>query len=160
MQVQQPVEKLEQYRPDHGRWNRMSLRLGVVMNDLEQVMLGIFEHHEDALVFQNDFLQLHNVWMVQLRAQGHFPNGRLRQARVLNDLSLFVRLESGTVSGSSSSTGSFCILFDGELPLLTILPDGLVNTAICATADEANDMVFIADSDLAGVSNPGRSSRI
>lgn len=49
----------------------------MVMNDLEQVMLTVFKHHEDALVFEDDFGQVDNVGMRQLCTQGHLPNGGL-----------------------------------------------------------------------------------
>jgi hypothetical protein len=54
MEIEQSIQQLEHDRPDHGRWNSMPLRLSVMMNDLQQIMLCIFKYHEDAFVFQND----------------------------------------------------------------------------------------------------------
>lgn len=44
----------------------MSLWLCMVMDDLQQVMLGILEDHEYALVLQDDLLQTDDIRMIQL----------------------------------------------------------------------------------------------
>lgn len=46
-------------------------------------------------------------------------------------------------------------LFDCEFAFLAILADGLVDATIGAAADEANDVVFFADMDLARVPTSG-----
>ena len=28
--------------------------MGMMVNDLEEIMLGVFKHHEDTLVFEDD----------------------------------------------------------------------------------------------------------
>jgi len=35
----------------------------VVMDDLEQVVFGVFKHHEDAFTFENDFDKMDEGWM-------------------------------------------------------------------------------------------------
>lgn len=44
----------------------MSCWLRVVMDDLEEIVFGIFEDHEDALVFEDDLNQFDDIGMAQL----------------------------------------------------------------------------------------------
>lgn len=60
-------------------------------------MLGILEDNVDAFVLEDDLDGVHHVRVRQFGAQGHFSDGGLRNAGVL-DLSLLVRLEPGEVS--------------------------------------------------------------
>lgn len=76
----------------------MSLWLRMMVNDLKQVMFRVLEDHEDAFVFEDDFNQLDDVRMIQLRAQGHFSDRGLGKARVLNQLALLIGFEPGGVS--------------------------------------------------------------
>ena len=49
------VQELEHYRFDGWSRDRMASRLGVMMNDLEEVVLGIFENHEDTFILEDNF---------------------------------------------------------------------------------------------------------
>ena len=71
----------------------MSLGVRMVVDDLKQVMVCVFKHHEDTLILKDDLLQLHNIRMIQFRTEGHFPDGRLRETGILNGLALFFRFE-------------------------------------------------------------------
>lgn len=63
-----------------------------MMHDLEEIMLGVFEHNVDALVLQDDFYRMDDVRMSEFRAESHLPDSRLRDTRIPN-LALLVRLE-------------------------------------------------------------------
>lgn len=52
----------------------MSSRLCMVMDDLEQVMFCVLEHHEDTFVFQDDFNQTNDIHMTELGAQRHLSH--------------------------------------------------------------------------------------
>jgi hypothetical protein len=77
-------------------------------------------------------VQLDDVGVGQLGAQRHLADGRLGDARVGHHLALLIRLE----------------LLDGELAGLALPADGLVDAAIGSTADEADDLVPVNDTDL------------
>ncbi len=98
-----------------------------MVDDLQQVVLGVLEHHEDGLVLEDDLDQLDHVGVVELRTQGHLADGRLRDARVRGLLALLVGLE----------------LLDGELAGLAVAAESLVHAAIGAAADEADDLVLV-----------------
>ena len=51
VQVEKTVEELEQDRADHFCWNGVALGLGVVVDYLEEVVLCVFEDHENAFIF-------------------------------------------------------------------------------------------------------------
>lgn len=130
----------------------MSLWLGMVVDNLKQVVLGILKDHEDTFIFQYDLLKSYHIWMVEFGTQSHFSNGRLRQTRVLDQLPFFVGLEPDTngLDGFLRETIMYSLL-DGKLALLAIFPDRLVDTAICTTADEANNVIPLSDVDFACV---------
>jgi hypothetical protein len=60
------VEELEHDAFDGAWWDRMPCWLRVVMDDLQEVVLGILEDHEDALVFQDDLDELDYIRVTQL----------------------------------------------------------------------------------------------
>lgn len=64
--------------------------LRVVMDDLEQVMLGIFKDHENTFILQNDFDQANDIDVTQLGAQCHLTNSRLRYSGILDLFSFFI----------------------------------------------------------------------
>lgn len=68
----------------------MPRRLGVVMDDLKQIMLGILKHHEYAFIFQNDFNQADYIHMTKFGTEGHLPDGGLRDTCVLDLFALLV----------------------------------------------------------------------
>lgn len=68
VEIEQAVEQLEQDGLDHLSRNRPSGGLRVVVNDLEQVVLAIFEDHEDTFVFENNLSKVHKIGMRQLGA--------------------------------------------------------------------------------------------
>ena len=64
--------------------------LSVVMDDLEEIVLGIFEDHEDAFVFEYDFDEADHIRVAQFGTQSHLSDGRLGYAGVLGLFPLFV----------------------------------------------------------------------
>jgi hypothetical protein len=60
------------------------------MDDLKEVMLGVFEDHEDAFVFQDNFYEPDDIHMAQFRTEGHLSDGRLRDACILNLLAFLI----------------------------------------------------------------------
>lgn len=68
----------------------MACRLSVMMNDLQEIMLGVLEDHEDAFVFENDFDETNHVHVTQLGTEGHFPDCRLGDSCVLDLLAFLV----------------------------------------------------------------------
>ncbi len=49
----------------------------MVMDDLEEVMFGVLEDHEDAFGFQDDLHETDHVEMREFRAECHLPDGGL-----------------------------------------------------------------------------------
>ena len=137
VQVLTPVEQLKHNALDRARRDGMPRLLRMVVNNLQQIMLCILEHHKDALILENDLNQLDNVGVTQLRAERHLADGRLRNARVGGLLSLFVGLE----------------LLDGEFTRLALAAEGLVDATIGAAADEADDLVLVGHADFALVAH-------
>lgn len=129
----------------------MSGGLGVMLNDLQEIMLGVFKYHEDALVLENDLDQVDHIRVRELRTEGHFPTRRLGNACVLDDLPFFIRLESvcGSVfiDGLARRTGE-SILLDRKVPRLAIPANGLVDPAVGPTTDESYNSVFVSNPDL------------
>jgi hypothetical protein len=64
--------------------------LRVVMNNLKEVMLCVFEDHEDTFTFQDDFYKPDDVYMTQLRTKGHLSDSGLGYSRVLNLLAFLI----------------------------------------------------------------------
>jgi hypothetical protein len=62
----------------------------MVMNDLEEIMLRIFENHEDTFTFQDDFDESDDIYMTQLGTEGHLADGGLRDSCILDLLALLV----------------------------------------------------------------------
>jgi hypothetical protein len=75
MQVYKSMQELVEDRSDGSCRNRRPLGLVVMMDDLEQVVLGILEDYVNALVFQDDFYSMYHIWMGKLSAEGHFSDG-------------------------------------------------------------------------------------
>ena len=104
---------------------------GVVLDDLEEVMLAILEYHEDAFLLQDDLGEVDDIWVRELRAEGHFPDGGLGDAGVLNLLILFVGLESGShqllglgaMRGLVQGTESYFLM--AKSPLMPLMPTAL-----------------------------------
>lgn len=154
MEVEQAIQQLEQNRSDHGCRDGMSLWLGVVVDDLQQIVLCVLEDHEDTLVLQDDLFESYHVSMGELRTKSHLSNGRLRQARVLDQLALLIGLKSGTGQSCIYSIGSSVgyELFDSEFAFLAISAYGFVYSAISTAADEANNVVLLSNADFARIS--------
>ena len=64
-----------------------------MVDDLEQVMLGVLENHEDAFVFENDLDQIDDVWVGKFGTQSHLTTSGLRYASVLDHFTFLVWLE-------------------------------------------------------------------
>ena len=146
VEVVTSIEKLEQQTlDDSGRDgpSRPGRLCRVMMNDLQQIVLGVLKDHEDALVLEQRLHQANDVGMAQLRAETHLADGRLRDARVADLLALLVGLE--LLDGD---------LDDGFRPVLGGLQGGgaarrgLVDAAVGAAADEADDAVALGDAGL------------
>lgn len=90
MQILAAIQQLKHDAFDGARWNGVACRLGVVMNNLQEIMLCILEDHKNTLVLQNDLNKLDYISVAKLRAEGHFSDGGLGDARVLNLFALFV----------------------------------------------------------------------
>lgn len=52
----------------------MPSRLRMMMDDLEQVMLRVFEHHEDTFVFQDDLDQSDDIHVTEFGTQCHLSH--------------------------------------------------------------------------------------
>lgn len=90
MQILAAIQQLK-HDAFHGtRWNGVACRLGVVMNNLQEIMLCILEDHENTFVLQNDLNKLDYIGVTKLRAEGHFSNGGLGDSRILNLFALLV----------------------------------------------------------------------
>jgi hypothetical protein len=63
VKVEQAVEKLEQDGLDHRGGYGPPSWLRMVMNDLQQVMLAVFEDHEDAFILEDDFRKVYQIGM-------------------------------------------------------------------------------------------------
>ena len=120
----------------------MASGLRVVMNDLQEIVLRILEHHEDAFILQDDFDELNDIDMAQLGAQGHFSHSRLRNASILNLLALLIGLE----------------LLDRKFSWLTMTTYSLVDSSISTTTNKADDLVSVDDSNFALICNMSRAS--
>ena len=90
MQVLTSIQELKHDALDSCWRDRVPSRLRMVMNDLEEVMLSIFEHHEDTFTLQDNFHKSDDIYMTQLGAQGHLSYGGLGYSRVLDLFALLV----------------------------------------------------------------------
>ena len=132
VQILTPIEQLEHDALDGAGRDAMARLLRVVVDDLQQVVLGVFEHHEDALVLENDLNQADHIVVLELRAECHFSDGGLRNARVLYLLALLVGLE----------------LLNGEVARLALPAMGLVHATVGSAANKPNDAVLFHHLDL------------
>lgn len=99
VKVEKPIKKLIHDGAKSGCGNRCSWVLSVPVYDLQEIMLGVFEDHEDALGFQDNLDQMNDVLVGQLGTQRHFADSRLGNAGVLQ-FAFFVWLESTRQSES------------------------------------------------------------
>jgi hypothetical protein len=74
MKILASVEQLEHDTFHRGRWDGMTCRLGVMMDDLQEIVLGVLKDHEDTFVFQDDLMKLDDIYMTQFGTQGHLPD--------------------------------------------------------------------------------------
>jgi len=68
--------------------------MGMVLDYLEEVVLGVFKDHEDAFVFEDDFDEVDHIRVGEFGAEGHFSAGGLGYASVLDYFAFFVGFES------------------------------------------------------------------
>lgn len=154
VQVLAAVEELEHDALDRGWRYGVARLLRVMVDDLQQVVLGILKHHEDALVFENDFHQPDDVWVSELAAEAHLTDGALGNARVADLLALLVRLElfDGHLYRGWSRVGGWREAAgcpdNGDALGIAGSAYRFVNTAVCSTADETNDAVAFGDTRL------------
>jgi hypothetical protein len=90
MQILASIQQLEHNTLHRRGRDRMTRGLRVVMDDLQEVVLGILEDHEDAFVFEDDLNQADYVRVRELGAERHFPDGGLGDSRVLDLFAFFV----------------------------------------------------------------------
>jgi hypothetical protein len=144
MEILTAIQKLEHDALDRRRRYRVACRLGMMVYDLQKIMLGIFKDHENTLVLQNDFDKPDNVDMAQLGTKGHFPDGGLGDTRILDLLAFFVRFK----------------FLDGELSGLAMTTNSLVNSSVSPAADETDHFIAVNNADFTLVANmPGASIR-
>jgi hypothetical protein len=74
MEILTSIKQLEHDTLHRSRWNGMTSRLSVVMDDLQEIMLGVFKDHEDAFVFQDDLMEFDDINMTKFGTQGHLPD--------------------------------------------------------------------------------------
>ena len=74
MEILASIEKLEHDALHRSRWNGVTSRLSVVMDDLEEIMLGVLKDHENAFVFQDDLVKFDDINMTKFGTQGHLPD--------------------------------------------------------------------------------------
>ena len=74
MEILSSVEKLEHDALHRSRWDGMTSRLGVVMDDLQEIVLGVLEDHENTFVFQDDLMKFDDINMTKFGTQGHLPD--------------------------------------------------------------------------------------
>jgi hypothetical protein len=92
VEVEQALQQLIHDGFYGASWDSVSVRLGVMMDNLEQVVLRIFKNNINAFVFKNDLDGMDHIRMCQLGAKSHFSDGRLGDARVA-DFAFLVRLK-------------------------------------------------------------------
>jgi hypothetical protein len=74
MKILTTIQELEHDAFDCCRGNWVTGWLRVVMDDLEEIMLGVFENHVDTLTFQDDFNKPDHIDMTQLGTEGHLSD--------------------------------------------------------------------------------------
>lgn len=147
VQVLAAVEQLEHDALDGGGRDRVARLLGVVVDDLQQVVLGVLKHHIYALVLEDDLGQFDDVGVREFRAQCHLAHRRLRDARVGEGLAFFVGLE----------------LLDGEFARLRVggqPANGFVYTSISTGGDEADYLVPVDDTHFGLVADGPKGTAI
>jgi len=65
VQVLTAIQELEHDAFNSRRWDGMPCWLGVVMDDLQKIMLGVLEDHEDTFVFQDNLNQPDDIHMTK-----------------------------------------------------------------------------------------------
>jgi hypothetical protein len=146
VQVDEALQQLVQDGLDGAGGYGLALGLIVVVDDLEQVVLGILEYDEDALFFQDYLDRVHDVWVRKLGAQGHLSYRGLRYARILQ-FTLLIRLESaiGSARETEGSGKGKNELLDGKLASAAIAALGLVDASIGSATNEAYYLVALVD---------------
>ena len=61
VKVEESIQELKEDGFDHSCGDRMSCRLGVVVDDLQQVVLAVLEDHEDTFLFEDDLYKMDDV---------------------------------------------------------------------------------------------------
>lgn len=143
VEVEKAVEQLEEDGLDHwGGDGAARTLLGMVVDDLQEVVFTVLKDHEDAFLFEDNFDEMDQVRVGELRAESDFADGGLGKAGVLQRLALLVGLKlldgeelGWRRVGGGSSVASL----------------GLVDTAVGAAADEADDAILVVDFGPAGV---------
>jgi hypothetical protein len=74
MEILTSVQQLEHDALHRSRRDGMTSRLGVVMNDLQEIVLGVLEDHENTFVFQDDLMKFDDINMTKFGTQGHLPD--------------------------------------------------------------------------------------
>lgn len=69
----------------------------MVMNDLQEIMLAVFEYHENAVILKDSLDVPDDVYVGKLGTECHFADGGLRNAGVCS-FSFAVGLESSKLS--------------------------------------------------------------
>ena len=145
VKVVEAVQQLEEDGLDHAGWYGTTRWLGVVVDDLKQVVLAVLKDHEDAFVFENNFDQMNEVRMREFGAQRHLTNSRLREASVLDIITFLLRLELLDRIEFFASCRACSVS-------LGVTLDRFVDSAISTTADEPYNVILLVYLGLRGVS--------
>lgn len=117
------------------------------MDDLQQVVFGVFEDHEDAFRLEDDFYEVNEGWMAEFGAKGHFPDRRLRDAGVLEFAFLvwFEFLDGEGVDCAAGCGVLGCLCGGGTFR------GGFVDSPVGSAANETYNVVVVVDVALGGV---------
>lgn len=95
--------------------------------------------------------------MRQFGTEGHFSNGGLGEAGILDCLAFLVWLEpvfcipSDISMSDQNLFAENDILLDGKFSFLAIFANSLVYPSICSTANESHNMISVSNSNFADV---------
>lgn len=77
VEIYESLEELKHDRLDSAGWNGVSVRLGVMMDDLKQVVFRVLENNVYAFLLEDNLDSMDDIWMSQFHAQSHLTDSRL-----------------------------------------------------------------------------------
>ena len=157
VQIITAMEKLIQNGPHSRLSHQMAGVLGVVMDELQQIVLAILKYHEDGFVLEYCLDMLNDVRMAEFGAESHLPGSGLRDTCV-SMFAFSFGLKSVLDKRPGLNNTSHCSPLDCEVALYAVDTLSLVNSSICATANEASDLIRIFNLSFRG--EPGHHARL